>query len=195
MKLAQKIKVTIARRDLVMKNEAFVEKFTVDNEPVIFQVAEEAQIGVGTFASPDGEFLFSDGVKVKIENGVVVEIETPEVEIEKEEEIVEEVVEPVVNEEVVEEKVEKEVVEEKVEDPEEVVILKDRIVELEAKVAELESKLVEKDKEIEEKEGEIEKKEEEIKEAEMVMNNYASFKSEPVSKKSSKKSFNLGAKA
>ena len=194
MKLAQKIKVTIARRDLVMKNEAFVEKFTVDNEPVIFQVAEEAQIGVGTFASPDGEFLFSDGVKVKIENGVVVEIETPEVEIEKEEEIVEAVVEPV-NEEVVEEKVEEEVVEEKVEDPEEVVILKEKIVELESKVAELEAKLVEKDKEIEEKEGEIEKKEEEIKEAEMVMNNYASFKSEPVSKKSSKKSFNLGAKA
>ena len=194
MKLAQKIKVTIARRDLVMKNEAFVEKFTVDNEPVIFQVAEEAQIGVGTFASPDGEFLFPDGVKVKIENGVVVEIETPEVEIEKEEEIVEEVVEPV-NEEVVEEKVEEEVVEEKVEDPEEVVILKEKIAELESKVAELEAKLVEKDKEIEKKEGEIEKKEEEIKEAEMVMNNYASFKSEPVSKKSSKKSFNLGAKA
>lgn len=192
MKLAQKIKVTIARRELTMKNEAFVEKFTIDNEPVIFQATEEAEIGVGTLASPDGEFIFPDGVKVRIENGAVVEIETPEVEIEKEE--VEEVVEPV-NEEVVEEKIEEtEEVKEETTEPDEVTVLKDKIVELEAEIVELKEKLDEKDKEIEEKSEEIEKKEEEIKEAEMVMNNYASFgKSE--TKKSNKKSFNLGAKA
>lgn len=191
MKLGQKIKVTITRRDLVMKNEAFVEKFTVENEPVIFQVSEESQIGIGTFASPDGEFLFPDGVKVKIENGAVVEIETPEVEIEKEEEVI---VEPV-NEEVVEEKKE-ESVEEKVEEVkevDEVAVLKEKIAVLEAENADLKSKIEEKDKEIEEKEGELEKKEEEIKEAEMVMNNYASF-NQSTEKKSSKKSFNLGAK-
>lgn len=181
MKLAEKIKVVVFKRDLAMKNEAFIEKFDVDNSPVVFQVAEESEIVEGTIASPDGEFVFPDGMKVIINGGIVESVERP---VEEEvEETIEEVIEEAVNEEVVEEEKVEEVEEEKVEEPaEDVEKLKERIIELESENEELK-------KELESTKEEVEKKEEEIKEAEMVVNNFASFKKEE--KKSDKKSFNF----
>lgn len=46
-----------------------------DNE-VVFEVNDEAEITIGTKASPDGVFVFANGKTIKIEGGEVVEIVT-----------------------------------------------------------------------------------------------------------------------
>ena len=84
------------------KGEAFVELFDVNDNSVVFEVPTIDDIQVGTSASPDGEFLFTDGTKIVIKGGVVTVIEKPieEEKIEIEEEPVDEVdsVEPIVEE-------------------------------------------------------------------------------------------------
>ena len=70
------------------KGEAFIELFDVEDNSVIFEVPTIDDIQVGVPASPDGEFIFSDGMKVVIEGGLVTVLEKPVIE-EKPEEVVE----------------------------------------------------------------------------------------------------------
>lgn len=59
------------------KGEAFVELFDVNDNSVVFEVPTIDDIQVGTSASPDGEFLFTDGTKIVIDGGVVTVMEKP----------------------------------------------------------------------------------------------------------------------
>ena len=59
------------------KGEAFVELFDVNDNSVVFEVPTIDDIQVGTSASPDGEFLFTDGTKIVINGGVVTVMEKP----------------------------------------------------------------------------------------------------------------------
>lgn len=67
----------------------------VNGTEVVFEEATLEDIHVGTKASPDGEFVFIDNMKVKIENGEVVEVTR---EIEVPEEVVNQVAEEIKNE-------------------------------------------------------------------------------------------------
>lgn len=57
--------------------EAFVELFDVNDNSVVFEVPTIDDIQVGTPASPDGVFLFTDGTKIVVEGGAVTEMEKP----------------------------------------------------------------------------------------------------------------------
>ena len=65
----------------LIKNEgvepeiAKLELADVNGTTVVFEAATLDDLSVGTKASPDGEFQFIDGLKVKVEGGEVVEIE------------------------------------------------------------------------------------------------------------------------
>lgn len=92
-------------KDFIKNQNASLEMSTLDGTQVItFYVMTEGDIAVGTKASPDGDFVLSNGWKVKIENGEVTEIEVevdvpepeaknedgePQVEEPKQEEVVE----------------------------------------------------------------------------------------------------------
>ena len=136
---------------MASKGEAFVELFDVEDNSVVFEAPTIDDIQVGTPATPDGEFLFTDGSKIVIEGGVVTAIEKPVT-----------VEEKPVNEVKVEEKPAAEEV--KVEESK-----KDaKIVELEAQVA----KLME---EIESLKGDIAEKDGTIKEAEKELGEIQNF--------------------
>ena len=136
---------------MASKGGAFVELFDVEDNSVVFEAPMIDDIQVGTPATPDGEFLFTDGSKIVIEGGVVTAIEKPVT-----------VEEKPVNEVKVEEKPAAEEV--KVEESE-----KDaKIVELEAQVA----KLME---EIESLKGDIAEKDDTIKEAEKELGEIQNF--------------------
>lgn len=65
----------------LIKNEgvepeiAKLELADVNGTTVVFEAATLDDISVGVKASPDGEFQFIDGLKVKVEGGEVVEVE------------------------------------------------------------------------------------------------------------------------
>ena len=120
----------------MLKNEDFIEIFDVDDNSVIFQISSIDQLVEGVQAQPDGDYLFSDGMRVVVSGGKVSKIEKPEP-----------VVEPVVEPEEVVEPV-AEVVAEPEQEP--VSELQAKIAELQAKIAELEEKIAEKDKDIDE---------------------------------------------
>lgn len=153
--LVEDIKKHVKRLAL---NADFIELFDVDNNTVTFYVADQNAIVEGVEATPDGEFLFSDGTKIVIEGGKVVSVEAPVEEAIEEEIKKEEIVE---NEEVVEEeeiKKEEEIVEEPKEDKDA------RIAELEAEVEKLKSDLEAEKAAVTEKEEEIKEIEEDLKE-------------------------------
>lgn len=116
----------------MLKNEDFIEIFDVNDDSVIFQISSIDQLVEGVNAQPDGDYLFSDGMRVVVSAGKVTKIENPEP-----------VVEPVT---------EPEPVAEPVAELEPVV---EPVSELEAKIAELEAKIVELEQEISEKDKDI----------------------------------------
>lgn len=88
LKLVKNVKNHIAA---LIKNEDFIELFDIEDNSVIFSVSTPDQIAEGVSAQPDGEYIFSDGMKVVIAGGKVISVEKPEseiveVEIEKTEE-------------------------------------------------------------------------------------------------------------
>jgi len=140
------------------KGEAFVELFDVEDNSVVFEVPTVDDIQVGTPATPDGEFLFTDGTKIVIEGGVVTVIEKP---VTVEEEVI-------VEEKPVDE------VEVEVEKPvEEEVIVEES--EKDAKIAELESQVAKLMEEIESLKGDIVEKDNVIKEVEKELGEIQNF--------------------
>ena len=122
----------------MLKNEDFIEIFDVNDDSVIFQISSIDQLVEGVQAQPDGDYLFSDGMRVVVSAGKVTKIEKPEP-----------VAEPVAEPEPVVEPV-AEAEPEAVAEQEVVSELEAKIAELQAKITELESKIVEKDKDIDE---------------------------------------------
>ena len=77
MNLKQMIKNVKNYVKMASKGEAFIELFDVEDNSVIFEVPTIDDIQVGVPASPDGEFIFSDGMKIVISGGVVTEMVKP----------------------------------------------------------------------------------------------------------------------
>ena len=77
MNLKQMVKNVKNYIKMASKGEAFIELFDVEDNSVIFEVPTIDDINVGVPASPDGEFIFSDGMKVVISGGAVTEIVKP----------------------------------------------------------------------------------------------------------------------
>ena len=77
MNLKQMIKNVKNYIKMASKGEAFIELFDVEDNSVIFEVPTIDDIKVGVPASPDGEFIFSDGMKIVISGGVVTEMVKP----------------------------------------------------------------------------------------------------------------------
>lgn len=75
IKLVQNVKNHI---NALIKNEDFIELFDVNDNSVIFYIQSVEQLVEGVNAQPDGEFVFADGKKITIENGVVTKIEVAE---------------------------------------------------------------------------------------------------------------------
>lgn len=149
MNLKQMVKNVKNYIKMAAKGEAFIELFDVEDNSVIFEVPTIEDIQVGTFASPDGEFIFADGMKIVISGGVVTEIEKP----------------------VVEETIETEVEGKTKGEGEEVIVEeipadeKDKkIEELEKMVSDLKSQIEELKKDVEEKDSTIEEAEKELEE-------------------------------
>lgn len=162
MNLKQIIKNVKNYIKMSAKCESFLEIFDVENNSVIFDIPTIDDLQVGVTASPDGEYLFSDGMKVTIKDGLVAEVVKPEPEIIEEpiveEPIAEEILEDEItkSEESTEEIVEEPIVEEPQENKDEKIAeLESKISELEAQVAELVSSIEKKDAEIKEAEEEI----------------------------------------
>ena len=84
MNLKQMVKNVKNYVKMASKGEAFIELFDVEDNSVIFEVPTIDDIQVGVPASPDGEFIFSDGMKIVISGGAVTEMVNPAT---KEEEI------------------------------------------------------------------------------------------------------------
>lgn len=148
MNLKQMVKNVKNYIKMASKGEAFIELFDVEDNSVIFEVPTIDDIQVGVPASPDGEFIFSDGMKVVISGGAVTEIVKPATE--------EVVIEPgVEGEGKGKTKGEEEIPAEE----------KDKkIAELEQMVSELKSQLEELKKNVEEKDSTIEEAEKELEE-------------------------------
>lgn len=150
MNLKQMVKNVKNYIKMASKGEAFIELFDVEDNSVIFEVPTIDDIQVGVPASPDGEFIFSDGMKVVISGGAVTEI-----------------VKPAIEEEVIETEGETEAEgkgktkgEEEIPSDE-----KDKkIVELEQMVSDLKAQLEELKKNVEEKDSTIEEAEKELEE-------------------------------
>lgn len=146
MNLKQMVKNVKNYVKMASKGEAFIELFDVEDNSVIFGVPTIDDIQVGVPASPDGEFIFSDGMKIVISGGVVTEM-----------------VKPTTEEEVVETETEgkgKAKGEEEIPSDE-----KDKkIVELEQMVSDLKSQLEELKKNVVEKDSTIEEAEKELEE-------------------------------
>ena len=77
MNLKQMVKNVKNYVKMASKGEAFIELFDVEDNSVIFEVPTIDDIQVGVPASPDGEFIFSDGMKIVISGGVVTEMVKP----------------------------------------------------------------------------------------------------------------------
>lgn len=77
MNLKQMVKNVKNYVKMASKGEAFIELFDVEDNSVIFEVPTIDDIQVGVSASPDGEFIFSDGMKIVISGGVVTELLKP----------------------------------------------------------------------------------------------------------------------
>lgn len=133
----------------LIKNEAEskISLIDVDGNEILFEAVTVEDIVEGVKAEPDGEYIFNDGLKVVISNGVVTSIEkitegkpAEEVVVESPNDVTEEVVEKTV-EEVVEQPNEKDVLIEQ---------LKRQIEELKKALEEAMTKESEKVKEVEE---------------------------------------------
>ena len=148
MNLKQMVKNVKNYVKMASKGEAFIELFDVEDNSVIFEVPTIDDIKVGVPASPDGEFIFSDGMKIVISGGVVTEM-----------------VKPTTEEEVVKTETETET-EGKAKGEEEISAdEKDKkIVELEQMVSDLKSQLEELKKNVVEKDSTIEEAEKELEE-------------------------------
>ena len=83
MNLKQMVKNVKNYVKMASKGEAFIELFDVEDNSVIFEVPTIDDIQVGVPASPDGEFIFSDGMKIVISGGAVTEMVKPTTEEEK----------------------------------------------------------------------------------------------------------------
>ena len=143
MNLKQMVKNVKNYIKMASKGEAFIELFDVEDNSVIFEVPTIDDIKVGVPASPDGEFIFSDGMKIVISGGVVTEM-----------------VKPTTEEEVVETEAEgKAKGEEEIpadEKDKEIEELKQMVSDLKSQLEELKKNVVEKDSTIEEAEKELE---------------------------------------
>lgn len=143
MNLKQMVKNVKNYVKMASKGEAFIELFDIEDNSVIFGVPTIDDIQVGVPASPDGEFIFSDGMKIVISGGVVTEM-----------------VKPATEEEVVETETEgKAKGEEEIpagEKDKEIEELKQMVSDLKAQLEELKKNIVEKDSTIEEAEKELE---------------------------------------
>ena len=83
MNLKQMVKNVKNYVKMASKGEAFIELFDVEDNSVIFEVPTIDDIKVGVPASPDGEFIFSDGMKIVISGGAVTEMVKPTTEEEE----------------------------------------------------------------------------------------------------------------
>ena len=83
MNLKQMVKNVKNYVKMASKGEAFIELFDVEDNSVIFEVPTIDDIQVGVPASPDGEFIFSDGMKIVISGGAVTEMVKPATEEEE----------------------------------------------------------------------------------------------------------------
>ena len=83
MNLKQMVKNVKNYVKMASKGEAFIELFDVEDNSVIFEVPTIDDIKVGVPASPDGEFIFSDGMKIVISGGAVTEMVKPATEEEE----------------------------------------------------------------------------------------------------------------
>ena len=143
MNLKQMVKNVKNYVKMASKGEAFIELFDVEDNSVIFEVPTIDDIQVGVPASPDGEFIFSDGMKIVISGGVVTEMVKPATE----EEVVETETEGKAKgeEEIPSDEKDKEIEE-----------LKQMVSDLKSQLEELKKNVVEKDSTIEEAEKELE---------------------------------------
>ena len=145
MNLKQMVKNVKNYVKMASKGEAFIELFDVEDNSVIFEVPTIDDIKVGVPASPDGEFIFSDGMKIVVSGGVVTEM-----------------VKPTTEEEVVETEAEgkgKAKGEEEIpsdEKDKKIAELEQMVSDLKAQLEELKKNVVEKDSTIEEAEKELE---------------------------------------
>ena len=143
MNLKQMVKNVKNYVKMASKGEAFIELFDVEDNSVIFEVPTIDDIKVGVPASPDGEFIFSDGMKIVISGGAVTEM-----------------VKPTTEEEVVETEAEgKAKGEEEIpadEKDKKIVELEQMVSDLKVQLEELKKNVVEKDSTIEEAEKELE---------------------------------------
>ena len=143
MNLKQMIKNVKNYVKMASKGEAFIELFDVEDNSVIFEVPTIDDIKVGVPASPDGEFIFSDGMKIVISGGAVTEMVKPTTE--------EEVIP---SDEKDKTKGEGEIPSD--EKDKEIEELKQMVSDLKAQLEELKKNVVEKDSTIEEAEKELE---------------------------------------
>ena len=143
MNLKQMVKNVKNYVKMASKGEAFIELFDVEDNSVIFEVPTIDDIKVGVPASPDGEFIFSDGMKIVISGGAVTEMVKPTTE---EEEIPSDEKDKTKGEgEIPSDEKDKEIEE-----------LKQMVSDLKAQLEELKKNVVEKDSTIEEAEKELE---------------------------------------
>ena len=143
MNLKQMIKNVKNYIKMASKGEAFIELFDVEDNSVIFEVPTIDDIKVGVPASPDGEFIFSDGMKIVISGGAVTEMVKPTTE---EEEIPSDEKDKAKGEgEIPSDEKDKEIEE-----------LKQMVSDLKVQLEELKKNVVEKDSTIEEAEKELE---------------------------------------
>ena len=145
MNLKQMVKNVKNYIKMASKGEAFIELFDVEDNSVIFGVPTIDDIQVGIPASPDGEFIFSDGMKIVISGGAVTEMVKPSTE--------EEVVETETETEGKakgEEEIPSDEKDKKIEE------LNQMVSDLKAQLEELKKNVVEKDSTIEEAEKELE---------------------------------------
>lgn len=141
MNLKQMVKNVKNYVKMASKGEAFIELFDVEDNSVIFEVPTIDDIQVGVPASPDGEFIFSDGMKIVIAGGAVTEVVKPTTE----EVVVETEGETKGEGEIPSDEKDKEIEE-----------LKQMVSDLKAQLEELKKNVVEKDSTIEEAEKELE---------------------------------------
>ena len=139
MNLKQMVKNVKNYVKMASKGEAFIELFDVEDNSVIFGVPTLDDIQVGVPASPDGEFIFSDGMKIVISGGVVTEM-----------------VKPATEEVVVETETKGEGEIPTDEKDKEIEELKQMVSDLKSQLEELKKSVVEKDSTIEEAEKELE---------------------------------------
>ena len=143
MNLKQMVKNVKNYIKMASKGEAFIELFDVEDNSVIFEVPTIDDIKVGVPASPDGEFIFSDGMKIVISGGAVTEMVKPSTE----EEVVETEAEGKTKGE---EEIPSDEKDKKIEE------LNQMVSDLKAQLEELKKNVVEKDSTIAEAEKELE---------------------------------------